>query len=537
VAVLLSVPVGLAGCGGGDEWGEGERPGECSNGADDDGDGLTDCGDPGCGWAPICSGADAGDVVDVEADVDPDAGDGGVDEASLPDGEDVPAEVEVPTSCYFGYDEMFRSVDLPVPPSRATPAGLPVPVDGIDRIEHREPLPPWVFTMRRGDAKGPKDDIVMPGYSDTMPRFPRSQAWGGEGEMRCYETPTGVRFLTEPEAYALYKAIAERTTGVAFDETPERRTVVGIRGAYPGTFAWHGNTPDRFNDTLVLLWIGADGRPNVREFPVNTDVGAHDFGDNASSSLRPNRRYAYSHGWHRTYNALHIAIDGYAVRDDTNHNGHWDSDRNGWLPPPGNPDRDRTGGGHNIHMGSVDGPLGSARVGVWSAGCQVIPGMANWTAFITAAWLGEGAAADYFLIDARDVAPEVWRPCTPDGSHACPYRIGAFPFEDARDTSAVAVSDFDRYDCSPADESGPEVVYVFTTDRSGTLSVAVDCAAPVDIDVHLLDGDDADACLARAHVSFEQAVTPGRYFVVADTFVDGEGTALSGRYTLHVDLR
>jgi hypothetical protein len=224
------------------------------------------------------------------------------------------------------------------------------------------------------------------------------------------------------------------------------------------------------------------------------------------------------------------------VRDDHNTNGHWDSDRNGWLPPPG-ADHDRTGGGHNIHMGSVDAPLGTAVVDSWSAGCQVIPGMANWTEFITNAWTTEGDPVNYFLIDVRDIPGEVWTgPCAPDGTHGCPFVIDGFPFTDSGDTSTVATSEFDVYNCSTADESGPEVVFVFTIDRSGVLSVSVDATAPDDPDVHLLDGDDANACLIRAHVSFEYDITPGRYFVVVDTYVEA-GTVLSGPYTVHVDLR
>ena len=188
-------------------------------------------------------------------------------------------------------------------------------------------------------------------------------------------------------------------------------------------------------------------------------------------------------------------------------------------------------------MGSVDAPLGSARVNGWSAGCQVIPGMANWTEFIYRAWTESGDRVNYFLIDVRDIDPEVWwGPCEPDGSHRCPILIEGFPFTDEGDTSASSFSDFDVYNCSDADESGPEMVYLLTTDRSGSLSVSVDCPAGVDIDVHLLSGDDPNACLERDHIDFTYSLTPGRYLIVADSYVD-DGAVLSGSYTLHVDLR
>ncbi len=55
------------------------------------------------------------------------------------------------------------------------------------------------------------------------------------------------------------------------------------------------------------------------------------------------------------------------------------------------------------------------------------------------------------------------------------------------------------------------------------------------IDIHLLDGDDPDACLARAHESFTHDITPGRYFIVADTYTDGVDK-YHGAYNLTVTL-
>jgi hypothetical protein len=275
----------------------------------------------------------------------------------------------------------------------------------------------------------------------------------------------------------------------------------------------------------------------VREYAVNTETGAHDFGVDSSSALRPNRRYHYINGWHRTYNALQMAEWNYLVRDDTNTNGHWDSDRNGWWPPDTGADHERAGNGHNIHMGSVGAPLGTAAVDNWSAGCQVIPGMASWTEFIHTAWTSEGDPVDYFLVDVRDIAPEVWAPCTPDGSHGCPFVIDGFPFSHSADTNAAPADAFDSYSCSGADESGPEFVYVFTVDRSGTLTVSVDdvLGDAVDVDVHLLDGDDASACLTRADITFSADLGPGRYFIVVDTYVQN-GVELRGPFTLSVSF-
>ena len=78
---------------------------------------------------------------------------------------------------------------------------------------------------------------------------------------------------------------------------------------------------------------------------------------------------------------------------------------------------------------------------------------------------------------------------------------------------------------------------LLTVDEVGTLSVAVDDVDGdlVDVDVHLLDADDPDACLARDHISFTHTIGPGRYFVVVDTWVDGT-TELTGPYTLTIDF-
>jgi len=485
-----------------------------------DGDALPPVDADGVGWD-----ADA-DELGADADADGD-GDGDAD-----------ADADEPplVSCDFGYGELFPTAWLP-PGDDELPDQAPWPEPDDEQLEpdmiaHAEPAPPFLFEMAAKDPDDP--DLVMPGYSDTMPLFPRGRAW--DTETRCYETPLGAVLLTEDEAYELYRDVAEMTTGVAMDTSQGVRTVIGLRGAYPGTFQWHGNSPNLFNDTLVLLWIDDAGVRHVREFPVNTDVGAVNFGVNASSSLRPNRRYFYINGWHNDYNALHIDESNYRVRDDTNHNGHWDSDRNGWLEPRTANDYDRNGGGHNIHMGSVDGPLGAARVDVWSAGCQVLPGMANWTEFIYRAWTGLGDRLNYFLIDVRDIEPEVWEPCPArDGSHRCPFRIESFPYSDSQDTAGWSVDDFDVYNCSTANESGPEFVYLMTIDRSGTLSVSVEAPDGVDPDVHLLDGDDPNACLERGHITFDYSITPGRYLVIVDTYVE-DGIELSGPYTLHVDL-
>lgn len=434
-------------------------------------------------------------------------------------------------SCNFGY--AFAPWTSPPAPDRYEP---PLPPDegvGPDHIAWADPDPPETWLLPGHDGRG---DLVMPGFSDNMPLFARGEPWNGA--QRCFETPDGAVLLTEEQAWQLYVDVAQKSTGLPVNTAAHVRTVLGIRGSSPGTFQWNGNTPNRFNDTLVLIWRDDGGNGRVREFAAHTDTGPYDFGWHSSSSLRPNRRYRYINGWHKDYNALKINEWEYQVRDDNNKNGHWDSDRNGWMPPAGADDHDRTGSGHNIHCASVNAPLYSAAVSNWSAGCQVIPGIASWTAFITAAWTGSGDSVDYFLIDSRDIDPTVWHDCTAEnGTHECPFRVKSLPFQKSENTAGSSSDTFDQYNCSTANESGPEHVYVLDLDSDAFLHIQVDdtSAAGPDIDVHLLDGSDASACLMRDNISFSYQVPPGRYWIVADTFVEG-GVPLTGPYTLDITM-
>ena len=505
----------LAACGG-KGGGGGEPPADTA--AQDVGPGVDSAP---AGDLPEVPGADTADTADTAV-------------ADLPPSPDVPVadgwepgEVKPPGSC--GFETGFSAWDPPTTPPDSLPQKPWAPGsmdDGVDPVAHPEPLPEAYTVLHPGT----REELILPAYFDDMPLFERALPW--HGAPRCFELPQGAVMLSEAEAWGLYKDIAEKTTGVSMVTTLGRRTVVGLRGASPGTFAWNGNPPNRFNDTLVLLWIDGSGQRRVREHAAHTDTGPHDFGWHNSSSLRPNRRYHHANGPHNDYSALRIQEEGYRVRDDTNKNGHWDSDRNGWLPPEGE-DHDRGGSLHNIHCASVDGPLADAPVANTSAGCQVIPGIASWTAFILDAWTGLGDPVDYFLVDARDVDPGVWFDCTPDGTHACPFRIPGLPFQAQGDTGNAGEALFDAYSCSPADERGPELVWVLNLDTEGVLHVAVDDVPGdgQDLDVHLLEGDDPLACLTRDDVELTWDITPGRYLVVVDTWFS-DGKAHPGPFVL-----
>jgi hypothetical protein len=449
-------------------------------------------------------------------------------------------ERKIPDSCNFTYES-----DFPNPVVGALKLGF-IPdnpentenyVETSGAIQHdKGPLSTYKIYLKLKQKTVSVTELTMPGFNDNMPLFDRAYDW--TEYPRCYETPNGPRLLFENEAYDLYKQIIETTFGTHINTSPEFRTVVGLRGAYPGTFSWNKNSPDYFNDTIVLMWV-ENSIKRVKEFPVNTDTGDNYYTE--TSSLLPNRLYRYVNGTHRGYNALAMYEWNYnwtyKTADDANANGHWDNDRNGWLNSGSTLDYIRIGSAHNIHTGERNAPLGSATVAGVSAGCQVIPGQENWAEFITHAWTGSGSIVNYYLIDVRDIDKAVWgnSPCAPNGTHECPYNINSLPYTHSGNTSTVSTSKFDKYNCSTADESGNEVVYLLKVDTHSTLSVSVDCDASVDIDIHLLAMDDNNACMERAHMDFTYNVAPGRYLIVADTFVSG-GIPLEGGYTLSVSL-
>lgn len=389
------------------------------------------------------------------------------------------------------------------------------------------------------------DGVVLPSHVNDMPLSDRATVWStprcyqlGPFDSRLAPPELGGVLLTEEQAYDMYLRLVRMTLWREVDQRLGQRTVIGLRGAYPGSLHWHHNTPNQYNDTLVLLWRDEAGLPHVREFPVNTDTGVYDFGVDNSSSLRPNRHYPYINGWHRDYHALQIDLPSYPVRDDTNNNGHWDSERNGWLegPQPGQ-DYDRLGTAHNIHAGNEDGPLEGAEINIASAGCQVIPGMANWLAFLEDAWTGFGDSVDYFLIDVRDISPRFWMACQEgDGSHACPWLISQFPYTHSADTTMSDDRWHDNYSCDEANESGAEQVYILNLPAMGNIHIEVlEAGEGVDPDIHLLEGgDDASACRARGHRELDALLPAGRYLIVVDTWVNASGAELAGGYQLKV---
>jgi hypothetical protein len=76
----------------------------------------------------------------------------------------------------------------------------------------------------------------------------------------------------------------------------------------------------------------------------------------------------------------------------------------------------------------------------------------------------------------------------------------------------------DGYDCTDWDASGPEVVYTFVPEISGTATVDLSHPAGMDLDVYILQGDCAsDACLAAGGTSVTfDALKDKTYYIVVD---------------------
>ncbi|MBW1879936.1 MAG: hypothetical protein JRJ84_16360 [Deltaproteobacteria bacterium] len=118
-----------------------------------------------------------------------------------------------------------------------------------------------------------------------------------------------------------------------------------------------------------------------------------------------------------------------------------------------------------------------------------------------------------------------------------PIPITSLPAVDTRDTTEAPGSEVDAYPCAPStDESGPEFFYAVTVPTAGLLTATVEDDIGADIDLHLLRYTDPNSCLVRAHEALAWPVEAGSWILVADTWVDADGTAQAGTYTLTVDF-
>lgn len=132
------------------------------------------------------------------------------------------------------------------------------------------------------------------------------------------------------------------------------------------------------------------------------------------------------------------------------------------------------------------------------------------------------------LVDSADVHEG---PCPPD--LPC---ITSFPTR-VEATTVGGAAAFDVYSCAPAtNEAGPERVWAVVVPEAGFLSVAVTDGAGVDVDVHLLSALTSSDCLSRGDRHARADVDAGLYYVVADSYVNGDGVVQAGDFTLDVGL-
>jgi hypothetical protein len=129
------------------------------------------------------------------------------------------------------------------------------------------------------------------------------------------------------------------------------------------------------------------------------------------------------------------------------------------------------------------------------------------------------------------------------GGGPCPAGVTCvedFPFSDPRDTSADGVMAIPSYACAPdTNEGGPEILYRLWLPSDGFVSATVRDGDGVDVDVQILTDLDPAApsgasCVARGDVQAAADLPAGEAWIVADTWVNGSGTALPGAFTIDI---
>jgi hypothetical protein len=138
---------------------------------------------------------------------------------------------------------------------------------------------------------------------------------------------------------------------------------------------------------------------------------------------------------------------------------------------------------------------------------------------------------------ANEPADTAFDPDCAPGLACNPIPVASFPTVDTRDTTLAPGSEVDAYPCAPGtNESGPEFFYAVTVPSTGLLTATVEDGSTADIDLHVLRSTDPESCLTRAHEALAWPVDAGTWILVADTWVDGDGAAQAGAYTLTLDF-
>lgn len=122
------------------------------------------------------------------------------------------------------------------------------------------------------------------------------------------------------------------------------------------------------------------------------------------------------------------------------------------------------------------------------------------------------------------------------GTLSDPVRVDAFPYA-LRATTSGAESVIDAYSCDAGiDESGPELVFVFQLSAAARVTAWIEEAAPVDVDVHLLDdltisAGVATSCKSRGNRIAEAELGAGTHYVAVDSF---NGVEQAGDFVLRL---
>lgn len=128
----------------------------------------------------------------------------------------------------------------------------------------------------------------------------------------------------------------------------------------------------------------------------------------------------------------------------------------------------------------------------------------------------------------------------PDGSWDNPFLINALPTIVEGTTIGAPSDEADSYFPCALDTNmgGGEVVYRLNVMEEGWLSAQLDDVPgdEVDVDIHLLAAASANGCITRNDSWLGAPVTPGEYWLVVDSWVNGSDEAMPGVYTLEVTL-
>jgi hypothetical protein len=196
--------------------------------------------------------------------------------------------------------------------------------------------------------------------------------------------------MTPAESYALL-ASTWAALGFPWWEAPNDLNMFGVRAP--------SDVPDRWDDVIGVAWH--DGtRPCVERWVATTDPGRHylqaPLHEAGTIVVEPGyHRGLWAPGKHTGYPAL-VQVGTLTYRRDT--------DRDAVLDPT-EAVRTGTGNGVNLHHGG-----GSATVGRWSAGCQVVrfpSALARVLELVERQRLaGHGSTVSYGLVDVRQ-RPEV----------------------------------------------------------------------------------------------------------------------------------